>query len=169
MYVPDITEIWDEILSEKMIKKNRQYGNSVYDEDTIFSNIGDPEELIKIRLDDKMRRLKTLDPASSKYDSELMEIVAYLMHLLNWRRNSDKYKELPHIEHAQCRCKPDILYEMGDLSGVPNEKFWYEDIEGTTLTCDNRQSRDTVQSAYDIGEDINRRIRDIVLRRLSDK
>ncbi len=92
MYVPDITEIWDEILSEKMIKKNRQYGNSVYDEDTIFSSIGDPEELIKIRLDDKMRRLKTLDKESDKYDSELMEIIAYIMHLLNWRRNSGKYK-----------------------------------------------------------------------------
>lgn len=91
MYVPDITEIWEQILSEKMIKKNRQYGNSVYDEDTIFSDIGDPEELIKIRLDDKMRRLKTLDPNSDKYDSELMEIVAYIMHLLNWRRNIGKY------------------------------------------------------------------------------
>ena len=91
MYVPDINEIWEEILSEKLIKKNKQYGNSVYDEDTIFSDVGDPEELIKIRLDDKLRRLKTLDPYSSKYDSELMEIVAYLIHLLNWRRNSDKY------------------------------------------------------------------------------
>ena len=91
MHVPDITSIWDQILSEKMIKKNKQYGNSVYDEDTIFSNVGDPEELIKIRLDDKMRRLKTLDPESSKYDSELMEIVAYIMHLLNWRKNNGKY------------------------------------------------------------------------------
>jgi hypothetical protein len=91
MNVPDITSIWDQILSEKMIKKNKQYGNSVYDTDTIFSNVGDPEELIKIRLDDKMRRLKTLDPESSKYDSELMEIVAYIMHLLNWRKNNGKY------------------------------------------------------------------------------
>ena len=85
----DIQDIWMEILKEKIIKKNAQYGNSVYDVDTVFSSIGDPEELIKIRLDDKMRRLKTLDPESPKYDSELMEIVAYIMHLLNWRRNSE--------------------------------------------------------------------------------
>ena len=91
MYVPDITEIWDEILSEKMIKKNRQYGNSVYDEDTIFGDSSDVEELIKVRLDDKLRRMKTLSSFDKKYDSELMEIVAYLMHLLNWRRNSGKY------------------------------------------------------------------------------
>ena len=91
MMVPDITEIWDEILSKKMIKKNQQYGNSVYDEDAIFSDGSDVEELIKVRLDDKLRRLKTLDPLSEKYDSELMEIVAYLMHLLNYRKNSSKY------------------------------------------------------------------------------
>ena len=88
LMVPHLNEIWDEILQEKIIKKNKQYGNSVYDTDTIFSSVGDPEELIKIRLDDKMRRLKTLDPESPKYDSELMEIIAYIMHLLNWRRNS---------------------------------------------------------------------------------
>ena len=94
MYVPDITEIWDEILSEKMIKKNRQYGNSVYDEDTIFGDSSDVEELIKVRLDDKLRRMKTLSSFDKKYDSELMEIVAYIMHLLNWRRNSGKYEEI---------------------------------------------------------------------------
>ena len=89
----DIQDIWMEILKEKIIKKNAQYGNSVYDTDTVFSSVGDPEELIKIRLDDKMRRLKTLDPESPKYDSELMEIVAYIMHLLNWRRNSGEETE----------------------------------------------------------------------------
>ena len=90
LMIPHINEIWDEILQEKIIKKNKQYGNSVYDTDTIFSSVGDPEELIKIRLDDKMRRLKTLDPESPKYDSELKEIIAYIMHLLNWRRNSER-------------------------------------------------------------------------------
>ena len=29
LMVPHLTEIWDEILSEKIIKKNKQYGNSV--------------------------------------------------------------------------------------------------------------------------------------------
>ena len=140
MYVPDINEIWDEILSEKMIKKNRQYGNSVYDEDTIFSGIGDPEELIKIRLDDKMRRLKTLDPASSKYDSELMEIVAYLMHLLNWRRNSGKYEEEEEeIKHINCRCEP------------------------ITLATGYRQPRDTEQSTEDTRESLKRRIQEFNL------
>ena len=116
MMVPDLNEIWDEILSEKIIKKNKQYGNSVYDTDTIFSSVGDPEELIKIRLDDKMRRLKTLDPESPKYDSELMEIVAYLMHLLNWRRNSGKGKE-ENVGHRPA--------DSSGYKGNKKQSTWY--------------------------------------------
>lgn len=107
MFVPDINELWDEILQEKIIKKNKQYGNSVYDTDTIFSSVGDPEELIKIRLDDKMRRLKTLDPESPKYDSELMEIIAYIMHLLNWRRNSGKTEDNNRHERDKIKSPQD--------------------------------------------------------------
>ena len=103
----DIQDIWMEILKEKIIKKNAQYGNSVYDTDTIFSSVGDPEELIKIRLDDKMIRLKTLDPESPKYDSELMEIIAYIMHLLNWRRNSGR-KNSSRYERNKVKSAEDI-------------------------------------------------------------
>ena len=151
MYVPDINEIWEEILSEKLIKKNRQYGNSVYDEDTTFSNVGDPEELIKIRLDDKMRRLKTLDPLSDKYDSELMEIIAYLMHLLNWRRNSGKYEEEELKELGQYKIQAD-----------KEEEIWWEDIPGEELRpvklatgrnpSSDRQPRDEEQSSRNIRE-----------------
>ena len=137
MYVPDINEIWEEILSEKLIKKNKQYGNSVYDEDTIFSDVGDPEELIKIRLDDKLRRLKTLDPCSSKYDSELMEIVAYLMHLLNWRKNSDKYDK---------------------------ESYTYEDIFGNPSS--DRHEGDEEQSSKIIRKVIENQLSTLGIRRL---
>ena len=144
MFVPDITEIWEEILSQKMIKKNRQYGNSVYDEDTIFSNVGDPEELIKIRLDDKMRRLKTLDPNSDKYDSELMEIIAYLMHLLNWRRNSGKYEEEKF---------------KGDKPNFATEEEAAEWTELRLLATGYRQPRVEEQSSEDIGAVLKRKLR----------
>lgn len=51
--------------------------------------MGDPELLISVRLDDKMGRLKQLDRNSDKYDSELKEIVGYLLLLINWRKNHE--------------------------------------------------------------------------------
>ena len=84
--VPDIREIFEEILSEKIIKKNKAYGNSIYDVERILGTNADLEELIKVRIDDKLKRMKLLDPESEKYDSEIMEIIAYMLHLLNYRR-----------------------------------------------------------------------------------
>lgn len=139
----DIQDIWMEILKEKIIKKNAQYGNSVYDVDTVFSAVGDPEELIKIRLDDKMRRLKTLDPESSKYDSELMEIVAYIMHLLNWRRNSGKEED-------------------------ESKKYWDEQFERRKfqITDSSGYQGDKKQSTSNIREVCERHLSTLGLRRL---
>ena len=146
LMVPHINELWDEILSEKIIKKNRQYGNSVYDTDTIFSSVGDPEELIKIRLDDKMRRLKTLDPESPKYDSELMEIIAYIIHLLNWRRNSGKEEE-------------------------ESRKYWDEQFERRKfqITDSSGYQGDKKQSTSNIREVCERHLSTLGLRRLPGK
>jgi hypothetical protein len=83
----DIQKIMDEILEEKLVKKNKRYGNSIYSPQMLFNDIGDPEVLISVRLDDKMGRLKLLDKSSDKYDSELKEIIGYLLLLLNWRIN----------------------------------------------------------------------------------
>lgn len=86
-------EIWDEILSKKIIKKNKQYGNSIQEPALVFNDIDDVEALIKIRLDDKLARMKSLDATSEKYDSELKEIVAYLMWLLVVRQKEAKNGE----------------------------------------------------------------------------
>jgi len=83
--VADIKAIFERILSQKLIKKNEKYGNSVYDEEGGFFNDLDIEDRIGTRLDDKLRRLKTLDKTTLKYDSELEEIVAYLLLLINYR------------------------------------------------------------------------------------
>jgi hypothetical protein len=83
----DIDKIVHEIVTEKLVKKNKKYGDSIYDPQTIFNDIDDPEVLINVRLDDKMGRLKQLDKSSDKYDSELLEIVGYLLLLINYRRN----------------------------------------------------------------------------------
>ena len=90
--VADIKEIFEDILKNKLIAKNEKYGNSVYDEEGGLFNDLDIEQRIGTRLDDKLRRLKTLDKNSRKYDSELEEIVAYLLLLINYRNKNTKEK-----------------------------------------------------------------------------
>lgn len=79
MNVPDFNEVWDEILSEKIIKKHRQYGDSLEDPALIFNGIMNNQLLIDVRLDDKLSRIRTLSNEDPKYWSEIREIVAYLM------------------------------------------------------------------------------------------
>jgi len=96
----DIDRIAHEIIIEKLVKKNKKYGDSIYDPKTIFNDIDDPEVLISVRLDDKMGRLSQLDKDSDKYDSELREIVGYLLLLINYRKNREPEKfeqEIPGL------------------------------------------------------------------------
>ena len=78
-----------EILKEKIIKKNAQYGNSITEPALILNDNDDIEMLASIRADDKLARMKTLDKNSDKYDSELKELVAYIMWILyirGWKK-----------------------------------------------------------------------------------
>jgi len=102
----DLINIMNEIIEEKLVKKNQKYGNSIYNPQTIFNEIGDPELLISVRLDDKMGRLKQLDRSSDKYDSELKEIIGYLLLLINYRKNKNKEIWWEDIEGSTE--KPDI-------------------------------------------------------------
>jgi hypothetical protein len=79
MNVPAFNEIWSEILGEKIIKKHRQYGDSLEDPILVFNGIMNNQLLIDVRLDDKLSRLRQLDNEDPKYWSEIREIVAYLM------------------------------------------------------------------------------------------
>jgi hypothetical protein len=79
MIVEKFNSLWDEILSKKIIRKNKQYGNSIEEPALIFNDIDDPSILIRARIDDKLARLKVLDKDSEKYPSEVKELIAYLM------------------------------------------------------------------------------------------
>lgn len=83
----DIQKIMDEILEEKLVKKNKKYGDSIYDPQVVFNKLADPEVLIGVRLDDKLGRIKLMSTNDPKYDSDLKEIVGYLLLLINWREN----------------------------------------------------------------------------------
>jgi len=83
----DIQKIMDEILEEKLVKKNAKYGDSIYSPQVVFNKLADPEVLIGVRLDDKLGRIKLMNIDDPKYDSDLKEIVGYLLLLINWREN----------------------------------------------------------------------------------
>lgn len=75
----EIQFIFQNILNEKIIKKNEQYGSSIDDPINIFNNIKDSQLLIDVRLDDKLSRMQSLTSDDPKYWSEIKEIIAYLL------------------------------------------------------------------------------------------
>lgn len=80
----DITKIFKDILIHKILEKNQKYGNSVYEPAKIFAdNDLCPIDAICIRVDDKLKRMEQLDRCSEKFESEVKEIIAYLLILLD--------------------------------------------------------------------------------------
>ena len=55
-------------LTDFLIQKNREYGNSVFDPMRIFSD-ADPVEQIKVRIDDKLSRLANRGEKTIKEDT----------------------------------------------------------------------------------------------------
>lgn len=81
-----ITEECEEI-KELLLNKNASYGNSAMEAINVFSHL-DPEEGIRIRIDDKLKRLQL----GTEYqgDNSIIDLIGYL-HLL---RISRKIKEM---------------------------------------------------------------------------
>jgi len=118
LYEEDIRDICDEIIEEKLMEKNRKYGNSVYTEgDGVFNQELGIEELINARLDDKLRRLKVISDESEKYDSELKEIVGYLLLLINYRNHQDKLELVKH--HYDEKLQNDMTDAVIAFNGEP--------------------------------------------------
>jgi hypothetical protein len=100
LIVAFFNEIWDEILSEKIIKKNNQYGDSLEEPLMIFNDYPDIQQLVDIRIDDKLSRIRVLPCDDPKYWSELKEIVAYMVWKLYLKMRQDKRDELAEIQRS---------------------------------------------------------------------
>lgn len=93
MNVPTFNDIWDRILSKKIIQKHKQYGNSLEEPALTFNKIDDLQLLINIRLDDKLKRMEMLDDSDPKYWSEIEEIIAYLMWKLYMKKEAERFED----------------------------------------------------------------------------
>ena len=66
-------------IAEMLAAKNKAYGNSALEPVRVFAQ-GDPEELIRVRLDDKLSRIRN-NPSAFGEDP-VLDLVGYLVLLL---------------------------------------------------------------------------------------
>lgn len=80
-------------ITEMLISKNQKYGNSAIEPLGIFSDLS-PEEGLKVRIDDKLKRIK--NGSLEKDDEDVInDLIGYLVILKMLQKNQkEKQKEL---------------------------------------------------------------------------
>tara|TARA_R100001463_G_scaffold91677_1_gene146369 strand:- start:334 stop:624 length:291 start_codon:yes stop_codon:yes gene_type:complete len=76
-------------LTELLVLKNEQYGDSALNPVGIFAN-GSAEELIRVRMDDKISRLAMGHDAIEKDEDIFLDLAGYCVLWLVAKRNSDE-------------------------------------------------------------------------------
>ncbi len=71
----DIVTVCDEI-KELLLEKNRKYGDSALNPVRIFSK-ADTLEQIEVRMDDKLSRIRTMDPSDT--EDAFLDLIGYLV------------------------------------------------------------------------------------------
>jgi hypothetical protein len=84
-----IAKVCDEV-KELLLAKNREYGNSAFEPVGIFS-APDPEQQMRVRIDDKLKRLANLRAMAERGESPTIaedtekDLIGYLLLLRAWR------------------------------------------------------------------------------------
>jgi len=104
-------------ITEMLVAKNQKYGNSAIEPLGIFSDLS-PEEGLKVRIDDKLKRIKN---GSLDRDDEdvINDLIGYLV-ILKILQKDDKAKE--SIKKAKQR---ELLDRIMTDEG---RKWFYDDI-----------------------------------------
>ena len=68
-------------VEDLLIRKNQQYGNSALEPTGIFAK-GSAEELIRVRIDDKLNRLLQGDDSIESDEDIILDLIGYLVLLL---------------------------------------------------------------------------------------
>jgi len=81
MFAPEtfqalVNRVFSEV-SNMLVEKNRAYGNSAFAPARIFSKSSPIEQLL-VRIDDKLSRIQTMDPACSEEDT-VLDLIGYLV------------------------------------------------------------------------------------------
>ena len=71
----DIVTVCDEI-KELLLEKNKRYGDSALNPVRIFSK-ADTLDQIEVRMDDKLSRIRTMDPSDT--EDAFLDLIGYLV------------------------------------------------------------------------------------------
>jgi hypothetical protein len=74
-----------EALADMLVEKNRLYGNSAIEPLRVFSSV-DQLEQIRVRMDDKLSRIRRMSPEDS--EDAYLDLAGYLILYLAVRRTS---------------------------------------------------------------------------------
>lgn len=67
-------------IKEMLLKKNEAYGDSVFETKRTFSHITDPLALIRVRMDDKLSRIRNAQETGFKDDEDpYLDLIGYLI------------------------------------------------------------------------------------------
>ena len=73
-------------ITQFLLSKNKQYGNSVFEPMGIFSK-GTPQEGLRVRIDDKLNRLVQGNDSIETDEDIVKDLIGYLTLLLIMMRN----------------------------------------------------------------------------------
>lgn len=112
----EVYQVLSEI-TEMLIAKNQKYGNSAIEPLGIFSDLS-PEEGLKVRIDDKLKRIK--NGSLDRDDEDVVnDLIGYLV-ILKILQKDDKAKE--SIKKAK---QKELLNKIMTDEG---RKWFYDDI-----------------------------------------
>ena len=80
-----IKEVGKEV-TNFLLKKNKQYGNSVFEPLAIFSK-GIPQDSLRVRIDDKLSRLMRGNDSIEQDEDIVKDLIGYLILLLIMMRD----------------------------------------------------------------------------------
>ena len=112
----EVYQVLSEI-TEMLIAKNQKYGNSAIEPLGIFSDLS-PEEGLKVRIDDKLKRIK--NGSLDRDDEDVVnDLIGYLV-ILKILQKEEKYK------YDQKKAKQKEL--LNKIMTDEGRKWFYDDI-----------------------------------------
>jgi hypothetical protein len=109
-FTEQVYQVLSEI-TEMLITKNQKYGNSAIEPLGIFSDL-DPEEGLKVRIDDKLKRIK--NGSLDKDDEDVVnDLIGYLVLLKIHANQQSSFDELDGSHNwRDIKEKQDLIKKM---------------------------------------------------------